>query len=561
MQFNDGVKINKYRWVLSFTLFWECLAFSMGYCQASDAFFQEEQRYQAQQKAEQDTRRNEAKDIFLQQDVSWEESDLFPEETLMFPIQKIVLDGDVNQEFGWIQRKLNIYQNCHIGKIGIGNLVQLITKNLIAKGYATTKILVPEQDLSTGVLQLTILPGRIGQITILGETNAKWQSAFPLKQGDILNSQAIEQGLEQMMRVQSQDAQIQLFPGENLGETDIEITVKRGKQSRSMLVIDDGGAKEIGKIQARFMQNIDNLFNNNDTLSFAFGHDLAFDQDRKGMENYSIDYTFPYKNWTFTIDKYCYDYHQNLVGFGRDFQYSSKTNHIELTAQSLLKRGKRSKTNIAFTIGKQVTNKYLEDIFIDMQSQETTFGKVKLMHRWYNDAMVYDIGIGYKFNLPWFGAKPDVAEIVDNYNIWTFDGQVTMPIHIGGTKGWYSCQIWGQYTKDFIYPSDEFAIGGRYTVRGFDGEQTLSDENGFVVRNEWSFPDKENEYYFGIDWGRVSGRYTEEIAGHSLVGAVVGIRGGSDRMQYDVFVGCPIKKPQEYEVDSVCYGFELRYLL
>ena len=70
MQFNDGVKINKYRWVLSFTLFLGCLAFSMGYCQASDAFFQEEQRYQAQQKAEQDTRRNEAKDIFLQQDVS-----------------------------------------------------------------------------------------------------------------------------------------------------------------------------------------------------------------------------------------------------------------------------------------------------------------------------------------------------------------------------------------------------------------------------------------------------------------------------------------------------------
>ena len=92
----------------------------------------------------------------------------------------------------------------------------------------------------------------------------------------------------------------------------------------------------------------------------------------------------------------------------------------------------------------------------------------------------------------------------------------------------------------------------------------MSDENGFVLRNEWSFfydSKKDKEYYIGIDWGRVNGRYTEDLAGHSLVGSAFGVRGTVDKLQYDVFIGVPIKKPKEFEVNSVSYGFEVRYLL
>lgn len=28
---------------------------------------------------------------------------------------------------------------------------------------------------------------------------------------------------------------------------------------------------------------------------------------------------------------------------------------------------------------------------------------------------------------------------------------------------------------------------------------------------------KDKEYYIGIDWGRINGRYTEDLAGHSLL--------------------------------------------
>ncbi len=560
----DAKKLKKFNIFFLITIiFFIFISFDKN-CFANDGYFQEDQRYKAKDKQEKKIKKSEEKDVFLKNEVDFLKTELFPEENIMFMINEIILDGDDSREFKWIQKKLNSYKNRKIGKKGIKNLVQLIEGKLIAKGYSTTKIVIPEQDLLTGVLHFKIIPGKIGNVNIYGEKNVKWQSAFPFKKGDILNNRNIEQGLEQMLRIQSQDVQIKLVPGLNLGETDICIYVKRGNPIQSMIVVDDGGTKEIGKVESKLIYNIDNLFNNNDTFSIALGHDLSFKEDKKGMKNYSLYYTFPYKEWTFSIDKYCFDYHQSLLGFSRDFQYSSRSNHIEITAQKLLNRGQYEKTSISFTLGKQVINKYLEDILLDIQSQETSFGKLKLMHRWYNDDIVYDVGVGCNFSLPWLGSKADVAEIVDKYKIWTFDGQVGMPICILGKKGRYSCQIWGQYTKDYIYPSDEFAIGGRYTVRGFDGEQSLSDENGFVLRNEWSFfydSKKDKEYYIGIDWGRVNGRYTEDLAGHSLVGSAFGVRGTVDKLQYDVFIGVPIKKPKEFEVNSVCYGFEVKYLL
>ena len=45
------------------------------------------------------------------------------------------------------------------------------------------------------------------------------------------------------------------------------------------------------------------------------------------------------------------------------------------------------------------------------------------------------------------------------------------------------------------------------------------------------------------------------------MGSAFGIRGTVDKLQYDVFIGVPIKKPKEFEVNSVSYGFEVRYLL
>ena len=66
------------------------------------------------------------------------------------------------------------------------------------------------------------------------------------------------------------------------------------------------------------------------------------------------------------------------------------------------------------------------------------------------------------------------------------------------------------------------SIGGRYTVRGFDGEYTLTGESGWYWQNEIAayFQELDASLYIGLDLGMIYGPSVETQFGHSLMGAV-----------------------------------------
>jgi hemolysin activation/secretion protein len=106
-----------------------------------------------------------------------------------------------------------------------------------------------------------------------------------------------------------------------------------------------------------------------------------------------------------------------------------------------------------------------------------------------------------------------------------------------------------------------FSIGGRYTVRGFDGEASLMGEHGWLLRNDigWALGASGAELYLGIDYGRVGGPSTELLAGRHLSGGVIGLRGAVKGLNYDLFVGAPIGNPVGYRTARTTAGFNLNF--
>jgi hemolysin activation/secretion protein len=106
-----------------------------------------------------------------------------------------------------------------------------------------------------------------------------------------------------------------------------------------------------------------------------------------------------------------------------------------------------------------------------------------------------------------------------------------------------------------------FSIGGRYTVRGFDGEASLMGERGWLLRNDigWALGASGAELYVGIDYGRVGGPSTEWLIGRRLSGGVIGLRGAVKGLNYDLFVGAPISKPEGYRTAKTTAGFNLNF--
>lgn len=85
-----------------------------------------------------------------------------------------------------------------------------------------------------------------------------------------------------------------------------------------------------------------------------------------------------------------------------------------------------------------------------------------------------------------------------------------------GTQPWqWQSSFSAQWNKTALIAQDRFSIGGRYTVRGFDGELTLSGEEGWLWRNElaWNLNRSGHSLYWAIDGGRVSGRATQNQLG------------------------------------------------
>lgn len=529
----------------------------------------EEQNRRARQQAEERQQQAQKKDVFLQQKKKAAEDTSLPEETPSFLIDELRLEGDGTGDFAWLEALLRPYRGKRIGMQGINVIVKRLTNSLIDRGYVTTRILVPEQDLSTGTLRLVLIPGVISDIRLQDpKMQGHWQSAFPTRPGRILNLRDLEQGLEQMKRVPSQDVDMQLVPGDKPGESAVVLAVKRTRPWKAVFSLDDSGSKPTGRLQASESFSFDNLFGVNDLFNVSFNRDAERDGQRKGTRGDSVYYSLPLGNSTFTLSSSSYRYHQTVEGINQDFLSSGESRTTQLSLSQLLHRDQTSKTHLEFGVIKKKSRSYIDDAEIEVQRKDTTALKIGLSERRYFGKTVRDVMLAAKCGVPWLGAQDDPAggspdSPTTRYTMWLLDVSVSTPVRIGKTEGRFSTLFSGQYTQDILYGSEFFSIGNRYTVRGFDGEQTLAAERGWYLRNELSLPlgASGNEAYVGLDYGRIFGPSAPLSGGKALAGTAVGLRGGAGNLQYDLFVGWPLQKPDGFVTATPTYGFQLIYQL
>ena len=139
------------------------------------------------------------------------------------------------------------------------------------------------------------------------------------------------------------------------------------------------------------------------------------------------------------------------------------------------------------------------------------------------------MNLAYRRGTGAFRAMPapeeDFGEGTSRMQVITADAQWLIPFQLGAARPLYRRAQWNRTP---LAPQDRFSIGGRYTVRGFDGELTLMGERGWVLRNEIGLPvGAGQELYAGADYGHVAGPSTRWLQGRNLAGAVIGVRGGA----------------------------------
>ena len=141
-------------------------------------------------------------------------ADLPADESVRFHISHITIENQV-ERFRFLERIARPYKNKELSLSDINKLIHAMNQSLMARGFSTSRIVVPEQNLSSGELRLFLLVGYINAVRFVeGSSALYWKNLFPFHEGDILNVRDIEQGIEQAKRLPSQDISFQLLPSD-----------------------------------------------------------------------------------------------------------------------------------------------------------------------------------------------------------------------------------------------------------------------------------------------------------------------------------------------------------
>lgn len=502
------------------------------------------------------------------------------DEAPCFKIVQVVLSGDEHERFSWLLNHLGGPDNADaplgrcLGATGIGIVTERAQNALIAAGFVTSRILTAPQDIASGTLTLTLLPGRVRVIRLndASSPRATLWNAVPINPGDILNLRDIEQGLENFKRAPTVDADIKIEPasGAGPGWSDLIILFQQPNPFRFSLTVDDSGGKTTGKYQGSATFSVDNWLTLNDlfyiTGSQNLGNTAAGQQG--GSRGTVLHYSLPLGYWLFALTSNTGGYYQNVAGATQTYVYSGSSANNEVKVSRIVWRDAAGKTTASLKAFQRKSNNYIDDTEVEVQRRVVGGWEAGLAQRQSFGAATLDASLSYKHGTGAFGAQPAPEEVFGegtaHFALVSGSAIFTAPLQAWAQNGRLMSEWRAQLNRTALTPQDRFGIGGRFTVRGFDGESSLTAERGWLVRNDlgWTLPRCGQEAYLALDHGEVNGPSAATLLGRRMTGMALGLRGSSNRWgsaQYEVFVGKPLRQPDGFKTARHTAGFSLAW--
>ncbi len=457
-----------------------------------------------------------------------------------------------------------------LGARGVNAVMARVQNAIVARGFVTTRVLAAPQDLKNGTLQLTVVPGRIRQIRFAEGTSprATHFNALPAQPGDVLNLRDIEQALENFKRVPSAEADIQITPAVGAdaqpGQSDVVIVWKQHRPLRLTLSADDAGTRATGKRQGSATLAYDHGLALNDLFYVNVNQDLGGGEaGNRGTRGHSAHYSVPYGYWLLALTTGRNHYHQAVAGANQTLIFSGESTTSDVRLTRGLYRDAVRKSALALRLWTRSSKNFIDDTEVEVQRRRVSGWELGANHREFMGRATLEANLAYRRGTGAFGALPApeqaFGEGTARLKLISADAQYVMPFSAAAQALRYSATWRAQWNRTALVPQDRFAIGGRYTVRGFDGETTLAAERGWLLRNDLGWALAGQELYLGLDYGQVGGASSATLSGKHLAGTALGVRGSTKGLSYDVFAATPLSKPSGLQAPSPVTGFNLSW--
>ncbi|TDR30804.1 ShlB/FhaC/HecB family hemolysin secretion/activation protein [Hydromonas duriensis] len=470
--------------------------------------------------------------------------------------------------------KYKAYRGIHAHEcLNQAQIIQLqkdLSNALIEHGHITSKINFPAQNIASGQLTIDWYPGTVAKITHdtkTGQPIGSLDVLFPNREGQLYNQRQADQALENLKRLSSQgNATIELQPGEATGTSNIVYKLEPKtflQRINGTIGFDNAGSKTSGQYQANGSLSIDSPLHLNDQLTLNYNHNADASNSDHNTETYGAYWGIATGYGTFDLGYNKSSYLQTVAGYQSNLAYTGNSQDFYASAGFMLHRSSNSKTQAAIKLGRKISHNLIDDTEIPIQMRDYVYTDMGLNHTQYHKDQQYTIGFNVRQNLPSLSKSVGYVYGEPDWNgkwrVYTLNASATIPFKLGTATFRYNGTLKAQRAKRPTPGSELFSLGSRYTVRGFDESFSISGEDGVLIRNEWAYlygPDKRQQVYLGIDWGKVKGPATEDSLATSLMGSALGVRGYYKGLNYDLALGLPIKSPKyiSHRHDPSFYG-------
>src|ERR1051326_59609 len=360
-------------------------------------------------------------------------------------------------------------------------------------GRLLVDVILPEQDIGSGVLQVWFLEGKVGKVTVKNE-GVKWfhdqfiKSNVRLRPAESLDSTALSKDLDWLNNNPFRTVDVVFKPGERLGLTDVELDVNDRIPFRPYVGYEDSGTRFTGPDRLLAGFNWGNALFLDHQLNYQYVTDTHFDL----IKAHSMSYVAPLP-WRHTITLYgaYVDAKAELSGGGTSAdgtswqisgRYAGPLPEIQKYRHQVavgfdFKRGNNNLLAGGFPLIASDTD-VAQFVFSYSGTLPDRFGKTSAgLEFYYSPGNLTEFNNNTEFNKLRQESRADYM-----YGRLNAERVTRLPWNFS-----WLLSGWLQYSTARLLPSEELALGGYNTVRGYD-ERVLLGDIGWIVNNEIRTP-------------------------------------------------------------------------